>query len=213
MHLVPNEGAADPFKMWYPSGIYRRWRNTRIMNAYIGKVLDERFAKREPDANGAPPGQKKQRKRAVIDLALEAYRAQMSSEDGEKLSNKAYIGIDKEFREAAITQMRTFVIPKNVLPLNSVINLPFLAASYSLDTIRPVRRYAMHCMLCKNIQSVSLRSANSTMLSLDMLRRLLKSLERILMSSTGSNTRQLRFERHFECGHPHLVQGLVTPSI
>ena len=54
VHLVPNEGAADPFKMWYPTGIYRRWRNNRIMDAYIGKVLDERFAKQGVESNGAP---------------------------------------------------------------------------------------------------------------------------------------------------------------
>lgn len=108
VHLVPNEGAADPFKMWYPSGIYRRWRNTRIMNNYIGKLLDERFAKQGSEANGAPAGQKKQRKRAVIDLALESYRAQMARE-GEDSSGKASTGIDKEFRDAAVTQMRTWV--------------------------------------------------------------------------------------------------------
>jgi len=92
------------------------------MNTYIGKVLDERFAKKEPDANGAPSGGKKQRKRAVIDLALEAYRAQKASEAGEKPSTTTSSSIDKEFREAAITQMRTLVFPTSLFLPESCIS-------------------------------------------------------------------------------------------
>ena len=108
VHLVPNEGMQDPLKMWYPWGIYRRWRNKRIMESYIGKVLDDRFASEEPVSNGAP-GQKKQRKRAIFDLALEAYRSQQADCDTEKGKTKPSTGIDEEFRSAAITQIRTFI--------------------------------------------------------------------------------------------------------
>jgi cytochrome P450 len=106
VHLVPNEGSQAPFKMWWPSGIYRRWRNKRIMNSYLSKVLDERFAKDQAMANGAP-GQKKQRKRVIIDLALEAYRSQQT--DSERVQAKSNPGIDGEFKQAAITQIRTFI--------------------------------------------------------------------------------------------------------
>lgn len=159
VHLVPNEGAANPFKMWYPSGIYRRWRNTRIMNDYIGKVLDERFVKQGPEANGAPAGQKKQRKRAVIDLALEAYRAQVADEEGAKASDQDSSGISKEFRDAAITQMRTFVkLFKDRFVISCVSRLTDLwllrIAFSSQATIQPAPRSAMPFTLCRSIQNV-----------------------------------------------------------
>lgn len=106
VHLVPNEGTQAPLKMWWPSGIYRRSRNSRIMNAYIDKVLEERFVKEQPSSNGAP-GQKKQRKRVIIDLALEAYRSQQAGSEGGQA--KSSTGIDDEFKQAAITQIRTFI--------------------------------------------------------------------------------------------------------
>lgn len=106
VHLVPNEGTQAPWKMWYPSGIYRRWENGRIMDSYVGKVLDERFAKEQTVSNGAP-GQKKQRKRVIIDLALEAYRSQQVNT--EKGQIQPSTGIDEEFRRSAITQIRTFI--------------------------------------------------------------------------------------------------------
>jgi cytochrome P450 len=106
VHLIPNEGSQAPLKMYWPSGIYRRWRNGRIMNAYLGKVLEERFAKDQPISNGAP-GQKKQRKRVIIDLALEEYRSQQA--DAEKGQTKPGSKIDDEFKQAAITQIRTFI--------------------------------------------------------------------------------------------------------
>lgn len=52
-------------------------------------MLDERFARANPETN--VPGQRKQRKQAVIDLALDAYQAQ-----GENGLGKA-VRIDTEF--------------------------------------------------------------------------------------------------------------------
>ena len=106
VHLVPNEGSQAPLKMWWPSGIYRRWRNARVMNAYIDKVLEDRFAKDQPVANSAI-GMRSQRKRVIIDLALEEYRSQQA--DTEKGQTKPASGIDREFKQAAITQIRTFI--------------------------------------------------------------------------------------------------------
>lgn len=71
---------------------------------YIGKVLDARFASQEPASKSAP-GEKKQRKRAILDLALEAYRSQ---QDGSE-NKKATTGIDQEFKKASIVQIRTFI--------------------------------------------------------------------------------------------------------
>ena len=57
-------------------------------------------------SNGAP-GQKKQRKRVIIDLALEEYRSQ--KDDAENGKTKPGSKIDDEFKQAAITQIRAFI--------------------------------------------------------------------------------------------------------
>ncbi|KAK4540921.1 hypothetical protein LTR36_008429 [Oleoguttula mirabilis] len=109
VQLVPNEGMLDPLAMWRPKGIYKRWRNGRVMNRYIGKVLDERFARADNIA-GRPVGERKQRKRVMIDLALDAYQSQQSGGEAEKAQvNTNPPQMDAEFRRAAITQIRTFV--------------------------------------------------------------------------------------------------------
>ncbi|KAK4908195.1 hypothetical protein LTR49_022881 [Elasticomyces elasticus] len=105
IQLLPNEGMANPLSMYYPYGIYSRWRNSRIMKEYIGRVLDERFASR---ADSVDPSYKRQRKRAIIDLALEAHQGQPM--DGRKHSAKGVEpAMDSEFRRMAITQIRTFI--------------------------------------------------------------------------------------------------------
>lgn len=103
-HLLPNGGPLTFLKMWSPSGIVKRWRNSRIMHSYIGGVLDQRFAKEAQVANGAPV-ERKQRKRAIVDLAMEGYKDQQ--EDGGQ--SKASPGINTEFKDAAIAQIRTFI--------------------------------------------------------------------------------------------------------
>ncbi|KAK5121956.1 hypothetical protein LTR85_004528 [Meristemomyces frigidus] len=109
VQLVPNEGIFDPLAMWRPTGIYKRWRNSRIMIAYIGKVLDERFA-RAGAVDERPGREKKQRKRVIIDLALEAYQSQQAgSETGKGHASRQPPQMDAEFRQAAITQIRTFI--------------------------------------------------------------------------------------------------------
>ena len=105
VHFLPNE-TLDPFVMWRPYGIYRRWVNARIMNKYIGKVLDERFASKEVTTT------KRQRKRTIIDLALDSYVS--NAGDVEKdaaaaaASNEPLV-MDAEFRKGAITQIRLVV--------------------------------------------------------------------------------------------------------
>ncbi|KAK3112559.1 hypothetical protein LTR53_011052 [Teratosphaeriaceae sp. CCFEE 6253] len=71
---------------------YLTWK----MDRYIGKRIDDRFATR------AGRGKSK----AIIDLALEAYLKEVKG-TSEDLS--AVKGIDSEFRQAAINNMKTFV--------------------------------------------------------------------------------------------------------
>ena len=135
--LCPNGGPLDLFKMWYPYGIYQRWGNTRIMNAYIGKVIDERFAHEKPTSNGTP-GQKKQRKRAIIDLALEAYRDQQVTPDTEKGQGRPSGGVDEEFKLAAITQIRTFIFAGHDTTSSTICYALYMLQKHSkcLDKIR-----------------------------------------------------------------------------
>lgn len=78
------------------------------MNAYIGKVLEDRFTRQGPTSN-SNPGQKKERKRAIIDLALNAYREQQTCSDTKRARDNRFTAIDEEFKLAAITQIRTFI--------------------------------------------------------------------------------------------------------
>jgi cytochrome P450 len=99
VHLVPNQGTLNPFAGWSPFGIYQRWNNGRIMTDYIGKVLEDRFA----DQKSEQPGEKKPRKRTMIDLALESYRSQTTA------SPVKVEGLDPDFKKHAITQIRVFI--------------------------------------------------------------------------------------------------------
>ena len=100
VHLIPNEGYMNPFEVWNPYGIYRRWKNDRIMKDYIGKVLDERFAKSDLKAA------KKERKRTVIDLALNSYVSGVEADLDDDATDTSGLKMDENFRKGAITQIR-----------------------------------------------------------------------------------------------------------
>jgi cytochrome P450 len=104
VQLLPGDSKADPLKMWRPYGIYRRWKNARIMEKYIGDILDKRFAEQKKDMNGTPTG-KEQRKRTIIDLAMQAYNDQQ----GKDKSSQSAVTMDEDFRASAIVQVRTFI--------------------------------------------------------------------------------------------------------
>jgi len=99
VHLVPNQGTLNPFAGWSPSGIYRRYRNSRIMIDYLGQVLEDRFAEQKSEQ----PGENMPRKRTMIDLALESYRNQTTA------SPVKVDGLDPDFKKHAITQIRVFI--------------------------------------------------------------------------------------------------------
>jgi len=99
VHLIPNSGTLNPFAGWSPIGMYQRWRNSRIMVSYLDKVLEDRFATRANEQQG----EKRPRRRTMLDLAVESYRSQTSS------SSTRINGLDPEFKKHAITQIRVFV--------------------------------------------------------------------------------------------------------
>lgn len=91
--------------MWWPSGIYKRWRNSRIMNRYLGRVLEERLSKQSQAANERA-GQKSERKCVIVDLALQEYHKQQPLQQGQATSASL---MDEKFKEMAITQIRSFI--------------------------------------------------------------------------------------------------------
>lgn len=106
VHYLPNE-TLNPFVMWHPYGMYKRWKNDRIMKRYIGKVLDERFASKENNNNNNK--RKNLRKRTIIDLALDSYLSAgghvEENVDSSATTHRPQV-MDAEFRKGAITQIR-----------------------------------------------------------------------------------------------------------
>lgn len=100
VHLVPND-STNPLAHYSPIKAYRRWRNSRIISAYIDDVLEKRFANQEKE--NASISTKQPRKRAIIDLALESYRNQQEASDVNTQ------GLDPDFKKHATTQIRIFI--------------------------------------------------------------------------------------------------------
>ncbi|CAK3833139.1 cytochrome P450 [Lecanosticta acicola] len=100
VHLLPNQGHLNPLDMWHPYGIYRRWKNHRIMEDYIGKILDERFARSNLKET------RKERKKTVIDLALSSYMSGVEADLDDSSIDASKLRMDAAFRKGAITQIR-----------------------------------------------------------------------------------------------------------
>ncbi|PMD63455.1 cytochrome P450 [Hyaloscypha bicolor E] len=71
---------------------------TRKMNAYLGKVLDDRFADSNHESGNS-------RRKPAIDLALDEYTQQQKEENVARSAQ----GIDKAFKTNASDQMKTFI--------------------------------------------------------------------------------------------------------
>ncbi|GAB7362455.1 hypothetical protein MBLNU230_g2777t1 [Neophaeotheca triangularis] len=108
VHLLPNNWL-NPFSMYTPAGIYKRWRNNRIMNEYIGNLLEERFSQRSVQEKTNTGTEKKsgdkQRARAIIDLALETYL----EEKGIAPPTSGPPKMDETFKAKACVHIRTFM--------------------------------------------------------------------------------------------------------
>lgn len=72
-----------------------QWRNSRVMNRYLGRKVDERSATRSDRKNS----------KATIDLAIEAFY----KEKGISLEKSKRSKLDPEFRRIAIDQIKIFI--------------------------------------------------------------------------------------------------------
>ncbi|OQO03660.1 hypothetical protein B0A48_10325 [Cryoendolithus antarcticus] len=100
---IPNDTAMDPFKPYYPRGIYHRWQNSRTINNYLGEVLDKRFQEILHEKSADESTSSKERKRAIIDLAVESYDKEADSKTHQTTR------LSSDFRRNAITQIRVFL--------------------------------------------------------------------------------------------------------
>lgn len=72
----------------------RRWQHRRDMDAYISKVLDQRFATRH----------EREKRKSVIDLALETYVKEQKNASVNQAKS-----LDPTFKRIAVNQIKMFV--------------------------------------------------------------------------------------------------------
>ena len=116
VNYMPTSDPTNQFMAKYQ--LIRRWKlykNGVQLDKLIGEELDRKIASRAAavDANGHAKGHAngsadgttsfKDRKRSVIDLALDAYQKEFAT------STKPGAPMDKAFRDAAIDSMKTFI--------------------------------------------------------------------------------------------------------
>jgi cytochrome P450 len=91
--------STNPFINLNPLRPFMHRYYARIMDSYLEKVLDDRFASSDRDSI-------KSRRKPAIDLALDEHTRQQEEDDHVQGSAQ---GIDKAFKTNAIDQMKTFI--------------------------------------------------------------------------------------------------------
>ena len=81
----------------------RLWWNQRKLNALLGAEIDKKVAARNTVGAANGVSEKKDRKRSVVDLALDAYEKEAASEKG------IGGGMNSSFRTMAIDSIKTFI--------------------------------------------------------------------------------------------------------
>ena len=89
----------NPFVVYNPVRPIMHWYYTRRMDRYLSRVLDERFAINQETKQST----KAKRSKPVIDLALDTFNAEQTSE---KSTNR---GLDPTFKAYAMSQMKIFL--------------------------------------------------------------------------------------------------------
>jgi hypothetical protein len=91
-----------PWKAFNPISPFIQWRNTRIMDNYIGRELTKRFSTKSPPTTSS----KKDRQKYVIDLALETYLSELAPSTASKSPSNQ---LDPTFVAHATNQIKTFI--------------------------------------------------------------------------------------------------------
>lgn len=91
----------NPFVRWNPFRPFFQWYYVRLMNRYLSRQLEDRFAQHQDPADTAEA--KEGECRTVMDLALDKYLE-------EQPRPNAVRGMDAEFKRFAINQMKVFIL-------------------------------------------------------------------------------------------------------
>jgi cytochrome P450 len=92
----------EPFKNLNPMMPIMHWYNTRLMDTYLTRVIDDRYKQRGEHV--VAETERRKRGKPAIDLALDEYVAEGNSK-GQNVSR----GPDLAFKRFAIDQMKTFL--------------------------------------------------------------------------------------------------------
>ncbi|KAF2098474.1 cytochrome P450 [Rhizodiscina lignyota] len=100
LHFLDSSTAwSSPFTGYNPFTQFAIWRNSRVIDKYVGRILDQRFSS-SATANG-----KSKSELSIMDVALDTYNA----EQGVNTAPGSHRRMDATFRQSAIDQIRTFV--------------------------------------------------------------------------------------------------------
>lgn len=109
---MPPSGSINPLRGLDLLRPFKLWFNSRKLDRLIGEELDKRFAAQTQQltngnhaASDSKAKPKTDRKRSVVDLALETYQKEFSSQTFKSPSST----MDRAFRTTAINQMKTFI--------------------------------------------------------------------------------------------------------
>ena len=102
VRLSPSANDLNPFQKLNFTKPVLRWYNSRIMDRYLGKVLDERFVERAKSAS-LKSGK---RGKPVVDMAIDTY---LEIEGG-----KSVDAIDPKFKQVILDQVKIFLFAGHV---------------------------------------------------------------------------------------------------
>jgi cytochrome P450 len=105
--LMPNETTIYPWDGFNPLRELKLRANGRKLDALIGKELDRKFQERRENQSGSKPKSWKDRKKTVVDLAIDAYEKELE-ESGVPASQRS-AEMSKGFRADVIDSMKTFL--------------------------------------------------------------------------------------------------------
>ena len=117
-----------------PYNWYKRWDNARTRDRYIHKVLEARFSQANSKDNSIT-GAKKQRSRAIIDLALESYLEQQGGSEKPSSTNQT---MDAEFKKYATNQIKTFIFAGHDTTSSTICYVYYLLSKHP-ECLRKIR--------------------------------------------------------------------------
>lgn len=103
--LMPSESTIGPLENINLVRSFRVWWNGRKLDALVGAELDKRVAYRQSSQDGTIKSSSTERKRSIVDLALDAYEKE-TRESKEKGTSS---GMSSSFRASAIDSVKTFI--------------------------------------------------------------------------------------------------------